>query len=443
MMIGSTIGQYRIENKLGAGGMGEVYRALDTMLEREVALKVLHRFATQDAGWLERFRSEAVTLARLNHPNIAILHNFLEVGQDYYMVMEFVQGATFEELLKREGKLPLRTALDWFCQALRGFEHAHARNVIHRDIKPANLMLNDEGLVKITDFGIARVMGGQHLTKTGKVIGTLEYMSPEQVRGEEQDARSDIYALGILLHELTTAKVPFSGTSDYEIMRSHLELAPRPPRELSEDLPPAIEAAILKALSKKASDRFQSVAEFRASIEPTLTSLPAEKVVVALPSQNLSQEPTIGEFTSFAKGAPRASEPETSVADHPDAVNGVINPTNSLIVPTSEVPQATTTQAPLSQGSLSQVTDCQSTNAVAAAVAFAPNCAGCGADVFGCDAFYRPLIARWNWRWSHQCCDRQHRYPRTGDRSLVGRTNSRAGFRIHFGPHIERDEKRR
>ena len=310
MMIGSTIGQYRIEDKLGAGGMGEVYRALDTMLEREVALKVLHRFATQDAGWLERFRSEAVTLARLNHPNIAILHNFFEVGQDYYMVMEYVEGATFEELLRREEKVPLRTALEWFCQALRGFEHAHARNVIHRDIKPANLMLNGEGVVKITDFGIARVMGGQHLTKTGKLIGTLEYMSPEQVRGQEQDARSDIYSLGILLHELATQKVPFTGTSDYEIMRSHLELAPSPPRELNGDLPPEIEAAILKALSKKPSERFQTASEFRAAIEPALARLPAEKFAIPLPVKSTREAPAVSPSSPLAP----VDAPETALA---------------------------------------------------------------------------------------------------------------------------------
>ena len=308
MMIGSTIGQYRIEDKLGAGGMGEVYRALDTMLEREVALKVLHRFATQDVGWLERFRSEAITLARLNHPNIAILHNFFEVGQDYYMVMEYVEGATFEELLRRDSKMPLRTALEWFCQALRGFEHAHARNVIHRDIKPANLMLNGEGVVKITDFGIARVMGGQHLTKTGKLIGTLEYMSPEQVRGEEQDARSDIYSLGILLHELATQQVPFTGTSDYEIMRSHLELAPQPPREINGDLPPEIEAAILKALAKKPAERFQTAGEFRAAIEPSLARLPAEKFAVPLPTKSTREVPNV-------PVVPIVAQPETTVAD--------------------------------------------------------------------------------------------------------------------------------
>lgn len=317
-MIGTTIGQYRVVDKLGEGGMGEVYRAVDTMLEREVALKVLHRFATQDASRLERFRSEAVTLARLNHPNIAILHNFFEVGQDYYMVMEYVEGENFENLMQRGQKLPLRTTLEWFCQALKGFEHAHARGVIHRDIKPANLMLNAEGLVKITDFGIARVLGGARLTQTGKLIGTLEYMSPEQVRGEEQDARSDIYSLGILLHELSTGHVPFSGASDYEIMHAHLENVPKPPREFDGSLPPEIESAILKALAKNPGERFQTAAEFRAAVEPALANLPTTDEQVVLPIKGTREAAAIV-AESLLPNAPVSgaeySQPETRAGE--------------------------------------------------------------------------------------------------------------------------------
>jgi serine/threonine-protein kinase len=322
-MIGTTIGQYRVVDKLGEGGMGEVYRAVDTMLEREVALKVLHRFGAQDASRLERFRSEAVTLARLNHPNIAILHNFFEVGQDYYMVMEYVEGENFDSLMRRSGKLPLRTVLEWFCQALKGFEHAHARGVIHRDIKPANLMLNGEGLVKITDFGIARVMGGQRLTQTGKLIGTLEYMSPEQVRGEEQDARSDIYSLGILLHELSTGQVPFSGASDYEIMHAHLENVPQPPRELDGSLPPEIESAILKALSKNPGERFQTAGEFRAAIEPALANLPATGEKVVLPIKGTREAAALVAESlvpgETALGPEYSGPPATKAADSPKA----------------------------------------------------------------------------------------------------------------------------
>jgi tetratricopeptide (TPR) repeat protein len=282
-MLSNNVGPYRIVEKLGEGGMGEVYRAIDTMLEREVAIKSLHSFLTQDTSRLERFRSEAVTLAKLNHPNIATLYNFFEVNGDYYMVMEYVEGETFEDLLRRMGALPLRQALELFCQALRGFEHAHARKVIHRDIKPGNLMLTPDGTVKITDFGIARVMGTGHLTQTGKLIGTLEYMSPEQVQGAEQDARSDIYSLGILLYEMVTGHVPFSSTSDFEIMKSHLEVQPRTPREFVGDLPDEVEGAIRKALEKDPAKRFQTATEFCAILNPVIERLP--RVAAAITPQ--------------------------------------------------------------------------------------------------------------------------------------------------------------
>ena len=279
-MIGSTIGSYRILSELGEGGMGVVYRAQEILLDREVAIKALHPQITRDESRLQRFKSEAKALARLQHPNIATLYNFFEHEGVYYMVMEFIEGETLEDVVRQNGALPLRPALEIFNSGLRGFEHAHARGVIHRDIKPSNLMLTRDGEVKITDFGIARVKGGGKLTQTGKLIGTLEYMSPEQVQGQEQDARSDIYSLGILLFELVTGKMPWSVTSDFDIMRAHLEVPAPPARSLIAELPPALDGVITRALNKKPDERFQNVGEMRAELEAIVNQLPASEAAV-------------------------------------------------------------------------------------------------------------------------------------------------------------------
>jgi serine/threonine protein kinase len=177
-MLGRIIHTYRIEELLGEGGMGTVYRAVDTVLGRDVAIKALHPALLRQSAFLERFRSEARVLARLNHPNIAVLHNFIEAGDDLFMVMEYVEGLTLEALLRRRGKLRPEEAVPLIRQALEGLQHAHRRGILHRDLKPANLMLTPEGLVKVMDFGIAKVAGAQRLTQANHLVGTLEYLAP-------------------------------------------------------------------------------------------------------------------------------------------------------------------------------------------------------------------------------------------------------------------------
>lgn len=329
-MIGSTIGSYRIDAELGEGGMGVVYRGTDTMLDRVVALKALHPQLTRDESRLERFRAEAKALARLHHPNIATLFNFFEQDGVYYMVMEYVDGETLEDLVRRSGALPLRAALEIFNSGLQGFGHAHERGVIHRDIKPSNLMRTRDGEVKITDFGIARVAGGGKLTQTGKLIGTLEYMSPEQVRGLEQDARSDIYSLGILLFELVTGRMPWSATSDFDIMRAHLEEPAPPARSVLAELPPDLDAAISRALAKNPDERFQSVREMREVLEGVLRELPASGQtispppaptrIVAAPAANaVGAVPPTVEGVGLGAGA-RAASPASTAPVPPTTV---------------------------------------------------------------------------------------------------------------------------
>src|SRR5215216_189402 len=262
-MIGNVVANYKIIDKIGEGGMGAVFLGVDTMLEREVAIKMLRPELARQPNIVERFRTEAVTLAKLNHPNIATLYNFLRQGDDFFMVMEFVRGETLDSLIRRLGAIGCERAVQLFCLALEGIDHAHKLGIVHRDIKPANIMLTNAGSIKVMDFGIARVLGSSRMTKTGHLIGTVEYMSPEQVRGEETDARSDIYSLGILLYEMLTGRVPFSSTSEYELMRSQIEMAPPPPTNFAPYIPLPVEQAIMRALAKKPQARHGTAGEFR------------------------------------------------------------------------------------------------------------------------------------------------------------------------------------
>ena len=296
-MIGNVVGSYKITEKIGEGGMGAVFKGIDLMLEREVAIKMLRPELASQPQVVERFRSEAVTLAKLNHPNIATLFSFLRQGEDFFMVMEFVRGETLDSLLRRSGAMPCDKAIALFCQALEGIDHAHRMGIVHRDIKPANMMLTETGTLKVMDFGIARVLGTSRMTKQGNIVGTIEYMSPEQVRGQETDARSDIYSLGILLYEMLTGRVPFSSDSEYDLMRMQIENAPEPPRMFSAQIPQSVEQAIMRALAKRAEARFQGAAEFRNALLSALGAAPT----VSAPS--VSQQPT-----RFA-GAPVAPPP--------------------------------------------------------------------------------------------------------------------------------------
>lgn len=261
-MPASRIGHYEIRTLLGRGGIGEVYGAFDTELERDVAIKTLRPELSLDKGFLDRFRSEATSLAKLNHPNITTLYALFKDGDAMCMVMELVHGHTLEEILQRVGKFPVRDSLAVVIQAVMGLRYAHRMGVIHRDIKPSNLMLTDSGALKIMDFGIARIQGSQRLTQQGDVVGTLAYASPEQLRGHEGDGRSDLYGLATVLYELISGKLPFSATSDYELIRAQVETLPPPLSPTCPDIDPGIEQALMRALAKNPEERFDTVEDF-------------------------------------------------------------------------------------------------------------------------------------------------------------------------------------
>lgn len=265
-MIGQIIGNYKIEEKLGEGGMGAVYRGIDTMLDREVAIKALRPELASQTAVVERFRSEAVTLAKLNHANIATLYTMMRQGDELYMVLEFVRGETLDNIMQRRGALPSDEAIPVFCQVLDGIDHAHELGIVHRDIKPANMMLTEKGTLKVLDFGIARLLGSARMTRAGNIIGTLEYMAPEQVKGQETDGRSDIYALGMMLYEVLTGRLPFQTENEFELMKLQTEETPVHPCEVNPSIPAEVGAAIMQAIQKDPEMRFQTAGEMRAQL---------------------------------------------------------------------------------------------------------------------------------------------------------------------------------
>lgn len=270
-MIGKKIYNYEINALLGKGGMGTVYRATDTMLGREVALKMLHPELTIQPQFLERFKKEARVLAQLLHVNIAVIYNFLEQDSNHFMVMEFVEGTNLEELMKKYKVLSPQFVVPVFVQALEGLNHAHKKNIFHRDIKPANLMLTPEGTVKLMDFGIAKIAGEQKMTQVNKIIGTIEYMAPELIQGQDASASSDIYAMGLTLYEVLTGQLPFENDTDYNMMQAILNKKVSPPDRVSlavarPAIPKALSDIVMKALEKKPANRFPDARSFQQAL---------------------------------------------------------------------------------------------------------------------------------------------------------------------------------
>jgi len=265
MNIGERIGDYEIVQVLGAGGMGQVYKVRNVLSDRIEAMKVLLPNLEGDPGLADRFLNEIKVQATLDHPNIAKLHTAMKINNQLVMVMEFVDGTSLSTILLR-GPLPPSAAAAYAVQVLDALAYAHARGVIHRDIKPANLMLAADGHIKLMDFGIARVQADKRLTQTGSTVGSLFYMSPEQIKGSDPDGRSDLYSLGITMYEMVTGRRPFGGDSDFQIMSAHLGQAPMAPIEVIPGIPSALSDIILMAIEKDPGARFQTAEAFRSAL---------------------------------------------------------------------------------------------------------------------------------------------------------------------------------
>ena len=259
--------RYRVEARIGAGGMAEVYRGFDPVLNRTVAIKVLSPQLARDAGFVARFRREAQAAARLNHPNIVGVYDTGADGDTQYIVMEFVEGRTLAGVLAG-GKRPTpMQAVELVQRVALALGAAHEQGIVHRDIKPANVMVTREGKVKVMDFGIARIQSVETAPQTSSVLGTPTYLSPEQAQGQQVDARSDIYSLGVLLYELLAGRPPFTGDSPVAIAYKQVNETPAPPGLLNPDVPPRLDAVVMKALSKNPANRYQSAASMHEDLD--------------------------------------------------------------------------------------------------------------------------------------------------------------------------------
>jgi len=272
------IGDYEILNELGSGGMGRVYRVRNVISDRIEAMKILLPDLAGRQELADRFLREIKVLASLNHPNIASLRTALTIDNQLVMIMEYVEGTSLAERVER-GPIPVPDALNYIDQVLNALSYAHQHGVIHRDIKPANMMLTPQGVVKLMDFGIARTGEDRGLTMTGTTLGSVNYMSPEQVKGETADARSDLYSVGVSLYEMVAGQRPFQADSDFSIMTAHVKEAPKPPLELQPGIPAALNEIILMAIAKDPARRFQSAEAFRNALSSVRPPSPAAQPV--------------------------------------------------------------------------------------------------------------------------------------------------------------------
>jgi beta-lactam-binding protein with PASTA domain/predicted Ser/Thr protein kinase len=266
-LIGTLFdGRYTVVRKLGAGGMANVYLAEDQELGRRVAIKILNDRHANDEQFVERFRREAKNAAALSHPNIVSIYDRGEAEGTYYIAMEYIDGRSLKELIVSRGPAPITVSVEYARQILSALRFAHRHGIVHRDIKPHNALVDAEGRVKVTDFGIARA-GTSQMTEAGSIVGTAQYLSPEQARGSNVDQRSDVYSLGIVLYELLTGTVPFNGDTPVEIAMKHLSALPEPPSARRSEIPRDLDLIVLRALAKDPEDRYQSAEEMDLDLE--------------------------------------------------------------------------------------------------------------------------------------------------------------------------------
>ena len=295
-MIGKQLGSYQIVDELGRGGMAVVYRAFQPSLNRHVAIKVLPPHLGFDQEFVERFQREALASAKLRHPNIVVIHDVGHQQGIYFIVMELLEGHTLKQIIEQEGALSVERANRIVEQLAAALDYAHQQGLVHRDVKPANIFIGKDDHVTLTDFGIAKAASeAQQLTRTGMLMGTPEYMSPEQAEGEGVDYRTDLYALGIVLYQLLVGQVPFRGTTPHAILHAVIYEAPAPLRQLRQDLSPAIEAVVLQAIDKRPERRYQSGAELAEALADASASQAQPLIVPVHPAPPVVVPRTSGE----------------------------------------------------------------------------------------------------------------------------------------------------
>jgi serine/threonine protein kinase len=314
---GQRVGDYEVLAKLGAGGMGRVYKVRNVISNRIEAMKILLPDFASDPDLAARFMAEIRTLAGLEHPGIAQLRTAFQIQNQFVMVMEYVEGTTLEKLASQI-RIPMDHVLDYASQVLAALSYAHTCGVTHRDIKPANIMITTHGLVKLMDFGIAKSTDDMSLTRPGTTMGSVYYMSPEQVRGGTVDARSDIYSFGVTLYELLTGRKPFQADTSYTVLNAQLNEPPIPLIEVNPSIPPAVNEIVLRAMAKRPEDRFQSADEFRSALK-ALHEAAAAPEAPLIAAAVLESAPTPAPTSAFpaASAAPPAFTPVPPVSMPP------------------------------------------------------------------------------------------------------------------------------
>ena len=299
--------RYRLERRLGAGGMSTVELAFDSRLERYVAVKLLAEHLAQDSNFVARFRREALSAARLVHPNVVQVFDFgLDEATDrQFIVMEFVDGQSCAEILRDEGHLGPDEAVGILTQACRGLDYAHRNGVVHRDVKPGNLLRNGDDVIKLADFGIAKAAEQSDITKVGSVVGTAAYLSPEQARGEAAGPASDLYALGVVSYQLMAGRLPYEAASLTDLARQQDTGPPQPLHELNRDVPPALSAAVLRALEHAADDRYRDAREMEEALRKGLRGVPPAPTTVTRALHDEEPSTRMLEGTAATTALPR------------------------------------------------------------------------------------------------------------------------------------------
>jgi serine/threonine protein kinase len=322
---GTTVGPYEIKTLLGAGGMGQVYRARDPRLERDVAIKVLSASLVNEQGYLERFRREARAVAKLNHPNVVQVYDFGDQGDLTYLVMPLVSGGTLRDYIAHRRILPLTEAVSIIEQVGGALQYAHEHGLVHRDVKPANILMSGEGRALLSDFGIVRLMQKEDtaatLTRMGAFVGSPEYAAPEMIVGAAVDHRVDVYALGVVLFQMLAGQLPFTSSTPVSLLMMQAQQQPPSPRSLNPEIPPAVEAVILKALAKKPEDRYQTAAEFVSALKAA-TIAPTLQPGYPPAAGTMSNMPTVGVYNLPPGSGPSQYAPTTPVSGPPPVVVG-------------------------------------------------------------------------------------------------------------------------